>query len=365
MAQASHGGSPTADNAGDNTGQTWLHAKLAAYPAAAEPAVRAALERAVTDCDTPETPPLFDNPFAINDLLVFDAATLREMLAASAQLCDGTLLAHATSGATPALVRVVRAALPRAERARFIRARRHPVASATIAAAQRTVLDALFWELTYWKTPDLYEMLTEGEQIHPGIFQRLAPALRGSVVLDAGAGSGRATFACLRQGARHVHAIEPSPGLLRLLEGKIAAQGVAGQVTPRQGRFEALPLADDSVDVALSCSAFTTAPEQGGEPGLAELRRVTRSGGLIVIIWPRPQDYTWLAQHGFQYVALASPRTLGVRFRSLQSALQVAQRFYARNSAVLRYLRRQRQRVVPFALLGANPPHDYCWLRVD
>jgi ubiquinone/menaquinone biosynthesis C-methylase UbiE len=184
-------------------------------------------------------------------------------------------------------------------------------------------------------------------------------------VLDAGAGSGRATLACLRAGASRIYAVEPSPGLLRLLRRTLDVEPLGTRVTPLRGRFAALPLADNSVRVTLSCSAFTAAPEQGGERGLAELRRVTQPGGLIVIIWPRPRDFTWLAAAGFRYVALPIPPEMSVRYHSRASALRVARRFYARNAAVLEYLQERSTCEVPYTLLGANPPHDYCWLRTE
>jgi len=224
--------------------------------------------------------------------------------------------------------------------------------------------------LTYWKMPDLYDELTEGEQLHPGIFQQLEPDLCDKLVLDAGAGSGRASFECARHGARLVYAVEPSPGLLHILEQKLVCQVRAGvlepgRVIPCRGRFDHLPLQDRSVDLALSCSAFTATPEQGGEPGLAELKRVTRPGGKIVLIWPRIQDYSWLGTHGFTYVALPLQQEMQVRFRSLKSALKCAHRFYAHNEAVVRYIRSRRSTEVPFSVLGINPPCDYCWLEVD
>jgi SAM-dependent methyltransferase len=233
-------------------------------------------------------------------------------------------------------------------------------------AAHRYILDKLFWELTYWKTPELYEELTMGERLHPGIFQQLEQDLHGKEILDAGSGSGRAAFECLRHGARLVYAVEPSPGLLRILEQKIADQpATRGRIVACRGRFDDLPLQDRSVDLALSCSAFTANAEQGGEPGLEELRRVTRPGGKIVLIWPRREDYEWLAAHGFIYVALPLHREMTVHFRSQLSALKCVQRFYARNEAVVPYILDRRQPEVPFSVLGINPPCDYCWLSVQ
>jgi ubiquinone/menaquinone biosynthesis C-methylase UbiE len=309
--------------------------------------------------------PLFENPFSIEDLMVFDDAALQRMLSRGCFSLTVERLARSVQSASPSLIKHIEHNLSLQQLSSFVKELQHSLADDEIEAARQQVLDGLFWELTYWKTPELYEELTEGEHLHPGIFQQLEPDLRGKIVLDAGAGSGRASFECLRHGARQVYAVEPSPGLLRILRQKLASLADPGQIVVLQGCFEKLPLGNDCVDVALSCSTFTAEPEQGSEPGLVELRRVTKQGGKIVIIWPRTQDYEWLASHGFQYVTLPLQQDMQVHFRSLESALRCARRFYAHNENVIRYILKRRQPDVPFSLLGFNPPRDYCWLRVE
>jgi SAM-dependent methyltransferase len=311
---------------------------------------------------------LFSNPFLIEDLAVFDDAALRKMLDTGGFGLTLENLALGLHHAPPPLVERI-ARLLSSQRSYFIQELYRPAPESEIETARQLILDKLFWELTYWKTPDLYDELTEGEQLHPGIFQQLEPDLCDKLVLDAGAGSGRASFECVRHGARLVYAVEPSPGLLHILERKLASQVAAGaldtgRVIPFPGCFDHLPLQDHSVDLALSCSAFTAAPEQGGELGLAELKRVTRTGGKIVLIWPRIQDYYWLGTHGFTYVALPLQQEMHVHFHSLESALKCAHRFYARNEAVVRYILTQRSPEIPYSVLGINPPCDYCWLEV-
>ncbi|TMD69575.1 MAG: hypothetical protein E6I91_01745, partial [Chloroflexi bacterium] len=168
--------------------------------------------------------PLFENPFSIEDLQIFDDATMQRMLSSSGYGLTLEDLAWSLQGAPKPLVRRVRHDVPTRQRAHFQQELQRALQPGEVKAARQRVLDVLFWELTYWKTPDLYEELTEGEQLHPGIFQRLAPDIRGKIVLDAGAGSGRASFECLRKGAKLVYAVEPSPGLLHILEQKIGNQ---------------------------------------------------------------------------------------------------------------------------------------------
>ncbi len=307
---------------------------------------------------------LFNNTFSIEDLAAFDDAAMHNILASGSFGLSIEQLAYSLQGAEADLVRRIECALPVEQHAQFVHMHSQRIPGEQVMSARQQVLDSLFWELTYWKTPELYEQLTEGEWLHPGIFQQLSPVLHDHIVLDAGAGSGRATKLCLKYGAKRVYAIEPSPGLLSILQRKLSADIVARRLITRIGRFAALPLGDKSVDVALSCSAFTADDEQGGEPGLAELRRVTKAGGRIVLIWPRTQDRAWLIAHGFTYVALPIRQEMCVHFRSLQSALECAQHFYAHNRAVVRYILRKRRSEVPFSVIGLNPPRDYCWLQV-
>lgn len=312
-----------------------------------------------------QTEAAFENPFRIEDLAIFDDAALRRLFDADASRVKLQDLAWSLHGASASLIRQIRKNLGWFRRSYFTQELHHAVPSDEVKAARRRVLDALFWELTYWKMPGLYEELTEGENLHPGIFQQLEPYLRDKIVLDIGAGSGRATFECLRHGARLVYAIEPSPGLLRILERKLSQQPVAERVVVRQGDFSHIPLEDGSVDIALSCSAFTAQSEQGGEVGLAEMRRVTKPGGRVALIWPRREDYDWLAAHGFSYVAFPVHHEMFVHFRSLHSAIRCARLFYGRNKAVVRYILKRRRPAIPFSVLGLNPPSNYCWLIVE
>ncbi len=309
--------------------------------------------------------PMFENPFHIEDLLVFDRSSLQRILGQGSFGVTIEQLSHSLHHTSRPLVKHIEKRVPYKQRTLFRTELKRPLSDEQIAQARKHVLDSLFWELTYWKTPGLYEELTEGEWLHPGIFQQLASEVQGKTVLDAGAGSGRATFECLRSGANLVHAVEPSPGLLRILSQKSIQHPMTNRVIPHEGRFDAIPLADNSVDVALSCSAFTALPEQGGEQGLAELQRVTKPGGKIVLIWPRVEDRDWLNAHGFHYVSLPVQQEMSIHFRSLRSALHCAQLFYARNKAVLQYVLTKQDTNVPFSVLGVNPPRDYCWRNVE
>src|SRR5215469_7836072 len=189
----------------------------------------------------------FENPFHIEDMEVFDDKTLRVILSNCGFGLTVEKLAQSLHGAPEVLIQRIRRNLPLSQRPCFTAELRRSIPEEQVVSARRCVLDGLFWELTYWKTPELYNELTEGEKLHPGIFRQLEPDILGKIVLDAGAGCGRASFECVRYGARMVHAVEPSPGLLGILQQKLADQPAFRRIVPLRGRFDRLPLADDSV----------------------------------------------------------------------------------------------------------------------
>lgn len=299
--------------------------------------------------------------FSLADLAVFDEAHLREVIAnvsgAVAPEVAGRAFAAERSGGQDALAplasRIERSLTPD-DRAAFASARQSAIPGSVRETARRAVLDALFWELVYWKTPDDYERLTAGEQVHLGALD--AAHVDDAVVLDAGAGTGRVTLPLARR-ARTVYAMDAAPPLLQLLDRKVAAADLRN-VEVMRGVFRRAPLPDNSVDAVISCSAFGVREARGGERGLDELQRVTRPGGRILILWP--EDPAWFARHGFWHATL--PGRLTVTFPSLEDAYAVATRFYG--PAALHHLEITHRPELPFHALGVKPPRDFCCLTV-
>ena len=101
------------------------------------------------------------------------------------------------------------------------------------------------------------------------------------VILEVGGGSGVVLREIARRTAGANIDVDINPYLLR--EAAILAKqaGLAERVTFQEGSAEAIPLAADSVDVALS---FTVMEEGDADRMLAELVRVTRPDGRIAAI---------------------------------------------------------------------------------
>jgi ubiquinone/menaquinone biosynthesis C-methylase UbiE len=103
------------------------------------------------------------------------------------------------------------------------------------------------------------------------------------VILEVGGGSGVVLREIARRtaGANPIIDVDINRYLLR--EAAILAKraGFAERMSFQEGSAEAIPLAADSVDVALS---FTVMEEGDADRMLAELVRVTRPGGRIAVI---------------------------------------------------------------------------------
>ena len=302
--------------------------------------------------------------FRLDDLAIFDEAHLRELIGAVSGAVPPSVAGRAFAaddvvesyGRPPCadLAARIERALPPADRATFARSRQRTYSSDVCEQAREFLLKSLFWDLTYWKTPSDYDRLTAGEQVHRGALD--IARVDDAVVLDAGAGAGRITLPLARR-ARLVYAMDAAPPLLHLLERKVAAAGLRN-VELLRGLFRRIPLPDDCVDAAISCSAFGQQDARGGVCGLDELQRVTRSGGRVVVLWP--DNPTWFMERGFQYASL--PGRLTITFPTLADALEVAARFYG--PVAVRYLEAMRRPELPFRTLGVNEPRDLCWLTV-
>lgn len=243
-----------------------------------------------------------------------------------------------------------RAALPPAARLAFDVGRTSRHGPAEVALASRAVVEALFWPLLYWHQPAAYAELVAGEPIHPRILE--AVTLEHRVVCDVGAGSGRFTLHAARRAARVV-AVDAVPPLLELLEARMAEEDVRN-VEVRRGSFDALPLEDDSVDVAVACSSITSRTPFGGEGALAEMERVVRPGGEMAIIWPDRPD--WFRERGFTVLEAAGNDSLS--FADPASAERICRAFYSDEAAA--WVSAHQTAEVPFAILGMEPPNQVC-----
>jgi SAM-dependent methyltransferase len=132
-----------------------------------------------------------------------------------------------------------------------------------------------------WDTPDVYEVENLGVD-RAGVIESAMAALHpfeGADLVDVGCGSGFHLPRFVELGCASVVGVEPHPPLVELAQERVKGVAAARVV---EGVAQALPLADDSVDIAHARWAYFFGA--GAEPGLAELERVLRPGGTAYVI---------------------------------------------------------------------------------
>jgi ubiquinone/menaquinone biosynthesis C-methylase UbiE len=210
----------------------------------------------------------------------------------------------------------------------------------------------LAWELLYRLEPELYERLVAAESLHPGVLAWLPSDAERTV--EVAAGTGRLTLELVKR-AREVLAIEPAEPLREILSQKLSHAEHGARARVAHGFFDELPVADDYADLVVACSALTPVPGHGGEAGLAEMERVCRPGGCVVIVWPN--HVPWLAANGYRHVSFDDDEMF-VEFASHREAAELTEIFYPHSrEQVLRH----RWRRVPYEALGVNPPRDLAY----
>ncbi|WP_307835845.1 class I SAM-dependent methyltransferase [Phycicoccus sonneratiae] len=132
-----------------------------------------------------------------------------------------------------------------------------------------------------WDTPEVYELENIASD-RAGVIDRAIDALhplRGADLLDVGCGTGFHLPRFAERGAR-VLGVEPHLPLVRRAANRLRARGSRARVVA--GDAEALPLGAGSVDVVHARWAYFFGP--GCEPGLDELARVLRPGGVACLV---------------------------------------------------------------------------------
>jgi demethylmenaquinone methyltransferase/2-methoxy-6-polyprenyl-1,4-benzoquinol methylase len=133
-----------------------------------------------------------------------------------------------------------------------------------------------------------YDLLNRGTSLgidtlwRRKLIAELDPAVHRRI-LDVATGTADVAIqTVLRQNVDHVTGVDLSEGMLAYGRKKVSARGLDDQIVLEQGDSENLPYADESFDAVTV--AFGVRNFENLEAGLAEMRRVLRPGGKLVIL---------------------------------------------------------------------------------
>lgn len=134
-----------------------------------------------------------------------------------------------------------------------------------------------------WYHPTSYEIENRGVDPDGSIWaaMRRVRDWNGADVLDIGCGSGF-HLPFFARSARSVVGVEPYEPLVGMARRRVQDNGLSGTVDVRAGGAESLPVQADSIDIAHARWAYFFGA--GCEPGLAELQRVMRPGGVAFVV---------------------------------------------------------------------------------
>lgn len=112
----------------------------------------------------------------------------------------------------------------------------------------------------------------------------LARVNPGQTALDAGCGPGRLALALKQQTGPtgEVHGIDPSTGMIDVARQRASRKGAA--VEFQVDAIEHLPYPDRTFDSIVTRLVLHHLPEDSKRQGIAELQRVLKPGGTLVIV---------------------------------------------------------------------------------
>ena len=115
-------------------------------------------------------------------------------------------------------------------------------------------------------------------------------AARPGRILDVATGTADFAIAAARLTPRAVVGVDLAPAMLDVGRAKIAARGLSRVITLEAGEAERLPFPDAAFDAAIV--AFGARNFEDLDAGLAEMARVLRPGGTILVLeFSRPRAF--------------------------------------------------------------------------
>ena len=101
-------------------------------------------------------------------------------------------------------------------------------------------------------------------------------------ILDVATGTGDFAIAGLRLNPEEIVGVDIAEEMLAIGRKKIASRGLNGVITMEKAEAEKLPFADSRFDAAMV--AFGARNFENLVAGIAEMRRVLRPGGMILVL---------------------------------------------------------------------------------
>jgi demethylmenaquinone methyltransferase / 2-methoxy-6-polyprenyl-1,4-benzoquinol methylase len=122
-------------------------------------------------------------------------------------------------------------------------------------------------------------------------------------ILDVATGTGDLSIAAIKAEPLRITGIDISDGMLDIGRNKIIRKGLSDRIRLIKGDSESLPFEDNTFDVAMV--AFGVRNFEDPFKGLSEMKRVVRSGGMVLVLeFSKPVKFPFSQLYKFYFLKI-------------------------------------------------------------
>ena len=149
----------------------------------------------------------------------------------------------------------------------------------------------------------------------------ISGSYKSPFILDVATGTGDLAIAAMKLNPSKIYGIDISAKMIEIGMEKVKRKGFAGKIELIPGDSENIPFEENEFDVAMV--AFGVRNFSNPLKGLAEMMRVIRQGGMIIVLeFSRPSAFPFKPVYNFYF----------------RNILPVFGRLFSRDNAAYRYL---------------------------
>lgn len=128
----------------------------------------------------------------------------------------------------------------------------------------------------------------------------ISKSFQNPIILDVATGTADLAIAAMKINPAKIQGIDISSGMLEIGKEKIAKKGFTGRIDLMKADSENIPFNDNHFDVAMV--AFGVRNFADPIKGLAEMKRVVRSNGMILVLeFSKPTSFPFRSVYNFYF----------------------------------------------------------------
>lgn len=129
----------------------------------------------------------------------------------------------------------------------------------------------------------------------------ISEAYKNPEILDVAAGTGDLSIAAVKLDPKHITGIDISLNMIEVGREKIRRKGLSERIELIEADSENIPFYDDRFDVAMV--AFGVRNFTDPAKGLSEMRRVVRTGGMVLVLeFSKPAKFPFKQLYNFYFL---------------------------------------------------------------